>query len=1713
MGFYGNITSVNKSTFQFDKIYPNRAAMEDGAATDGIFTGRFVLVDYDQNVFADNLIDGTSLAGTPIVPAYMVVDWNDEVTFHTGASYTTPRLQFGSASTDEENAKKDAHIQKDGIIIILEKIKLSYVKLTHKIDFSDEEVTEIQSHESHVQLGNAQLWKCTGELTKITENNKTYSIAAFEKIYTSSEDSTNYANNAGIDAQRYSNFGRGWDSTVWQKTYKNGKSTYVMVAELNSVVPTFDISVDAPTETPIKPHYDTDSTNVYYKTHIQPSWGMRLKGASNEHYTTDAYIYPSDVNGSFIIDSTVKNNVTEKIGWKLNSDGVMEKYVTKVDLNNPVLDDEEKAAPLAVYFNKAGFDPYRGSDALADMNSQGVGIALDEVPQTEDAKKSPAARYDESSKKWILKDSIAMRPSGKSLNTYNYHYNGNLYFDKSLPDTYELSVMLPSIGQAISNIYDDVYGVSRIKDANGRTLWHKETGAFATEDFKTIEGEDGKVTKIRNGYNGAVRNANLAWDTNNGLRLVTDKLISGNNGIQGYEKSDMGTLAANINSAHDLMGMIIRNYEGVSLDKVDNWDPTRIYYIDGAYYKKQASYTYTENDSPTDSYNKIETMINLDNNTKYYRQEDNQLPILTGNLEEVSEAQYYDYRLSDEYVPGAIYGTIVEDEPVELSPTGYEKNKYYYKSKTSAIPTYTLDEADTPTNLNGVYYEIPDEKAATNPAAPIEGKEFYVPNRYLVYKKADKSISLAKTDTLEGLIGKTDSTLAVDDEGKSLYEFYRSATISQDGNTDAENVEYVRQHVLIDETGKDVASNWATINTMMSLPSNTNRYKYDSTSINDTLSLLAADEETVIQTISKDKLLYSDDKLVGYNTVRYKIKATSEKYMSVWDYTVANENNPNSYEWDLEDGEKILEYEYKYVEYTNNTTFSLKDKVKVDLIEFEYGSEDDPSSGYYFKGNDGSWVRENYNQLKNTKFGWERNTLTTNGSKSYIKYYKLTFTTVNAFYDLKNGYYYKNAKNEWCRETIEKTNSTDGVTYYPAPTFTPVADSVRFFEPNKYYLDAELTTLAETYDPDATYYEKTGKYVISDSKNIYHKGAEWNEEVAEIPSTVKLGIRAIKWEAKKLDGFARNLNTLHGLLLKTNDMLLADDSLTRENDTVQGCINSINDILAKFTTLTPGQIITVDHYGRIHSSELIDEQNGTWTNWGNGTTGIIDNGENWVTVHLDDDVDKPIITVQHEFKNARSTTTTVSDKNNDSTVTGTGNNKTHGDKLTLVEPIVDNMGHVIGKNIETVTLPFGFKTITPIATSDAVSDGTQNTTEVVADNTQDTLTIAPSNKWIRVAGDAEADKISVGHEVHDIDITDSTATDLNTNSIDSINIPDFTFDEAGHFTAKKKHNYTLPYNFRTIAVSAQSEDNSGIKSNTTSVVADSVYDTLTLGTGNEWINLAGDAANDKITFAHKVSLGVETAKGDTEAQTPSFGSTFKVPYLIADEAGHITALTDHTVKIPQPSLTNGTGNVVTGLTLTPSTGALIETKANVGSLTLTDYSLPESVTALPIASDTVNTAIGKLSKLVGSATPVNTQIENRIKELNVDEISGDFITSIAETDGKISATTGTFSSSIEEEDNKVLTSVNINSTGVITGTKMALGSMASESADDYSTTNSIEETFLAKTDAENTYLTSGSEITASETIPIITSKTTSLTMEDLVAYIISLEARIAELEK
>lgn len=46
--FYGNIKNSNRISLIFDKIYPNRKAMEEACSGDGIFNGRYILIDYGE---------------------------------------------------------------------------------------------------------------------------------------------------------------------------------------------------------------------------------------------------------------------------------------------------------------------------------------------------------------------------------------------------------------------------------------------------------------------------------------------------------------------------------------------------------------------------------------------------------------------------------------------------------------------------------------------------------------------------------------------------------------------------------------------------------------------------------------------------------------------------------------------------------------------------------------------------------------------------------------------------------------------------------------------------------------------------------------------------------------------------------------------------------------------------------------------------------------------------------------------------------------------------------------------------------------------------------------------------------------------------------------------------------------------------------------------------------------------------------------------------------------------------------------------------------------------------------------------------------------------------------------------------------------------------------------------------------------------------------
>ena len=245
MGFYGNITNTARTQFQFDRIYSSRIEMDTQKFQDGIFAGRYVLVEYDKDLRLDTFL---------------------RVVFD----------EAGNAYNQEIEAKPVIKVSD------MKKRANPYVYVADKnIDPS---------------LGIAAK-NCVFYVWTNTEASDSVNATFKEAV----KSENNYTINYKLDTEKYGE-GRGYDSTVWQKMYIDNIEKYVMIAELNTVVPTFTVSADAPTMAPITPHFDTASTDVYYKLHYQPQWGFRLKANGQDLeedgkriYSTDEQEYPSDL--------------------------------------------------------------------------------------------------------------------------------------------------------------------------------------------------------------------------------------------------------------------------------------------------------------------------------------------------------------------------------------------------------------------------------------------------------------------------------------------------------------------------------------------------------------------------------------------------------------------------------------------------------------------------------------------------------------------------------------------------------------------------------------------------------------------------------------------------------------------------------------------------------------------------------------------------------------------------------------------------------------------------------------------------------------------------------------------------------------------------------------------------------------------------------------------------------------------------------------------------------------------------------------------------------------------------------------------------------------------------------------------------------------------------------------------------------------------------
>lgn len=919
MGFYGNITSTNKTQFTFDRIYPSRKVMDEALTKryedsdtfpgDGVFIGRFVLVDYE-----DGEISG-------YFPIYKK---DDSGIFYADSSFNT--------------------------IMTLDLCKAN----------------DIFQYQAGSMI---ELWQATGNSATITIEEEEIEYATFTQV-TNSKYEANYK----VDIDKYGP-GRGYDGTVWQKVFADNAEKYVMIAELNSVVPTFKITADAPTMTPLAPHFDKQSNNVAYWLHWQPQWGMRVKEApeTGEVDKDGNPIRLSDEKVTWI--NSVYNEITHQVDPVTNND---------VDGN--------------IFYNKAGLSREKRS-------------------------------Y------YQLEDSISVTPTGVS----GYKYQDHGKDPAEAPDIQEISIILPSIGNAISEAWDVVYGVPK--------------------------GTDNK------------RNLDINWDSLKGIRMIED----GATGYK-YDATNANSLAGCINSVHDLMGMIIMEE---SVADAKDADANSIYYnsTTGKFERKHTTYTYTEVSSVDDEF-------------------------------------------TYEEKPGA---NLLKWEP----------GKYYYKD---SLGNYFADESEKP-DLSRNYYNPNLTEQSLTPE--------YLPDTW--WLKEGNDYKKAKSE--EGLINAAYYNV---DEGSIItaYWYTKGEYLYKQKEDDP--------YYLV--TSEDVMNP---------------NYIYYRLKKNGTYTYYKISE-------LEEKEISYEAEPGKYITIKTKVIPDDAIYEQCNSLLVQFEQN------------KYYKKDYSGPDYTLLTSIPTNENDGTWAYVFAIKAEQIPpfyeSDLYYFKSN-----------------------------KDYLK-------DRAGVYNEEKTYYKLNAENK-----IEKEFYVKGEYFEEIDgSYNPSIDS----DP----------------DSDKNYYEKKGYYVIEDELGELLVGMEWNSNIQSWPSTLHIGVREEQYEMQELPGFARSFNTIHGLILEIKKLLDTGHIYTRDISTVQGSINKLNDIIAKFEDLQPGKLVLIDDYGRVHPTDTIDN--------------------NWLKWEVNADPVTPSIEVIHQ--NAQTAVTKIAQINT---------TPNFGSQISTPKVEIDEKGHVSLLENENITLP------------------------------------------------------------------------------------------------------------------------------------------------------------------------------------------------------------------------------------------------------------------------------------------------------------------------------------------------------------------------------------------------------------------------------------------
>lgn len=1585
MGFYGNITNTTRTQFSFDATYASRYDMDREAANDGVYVGRYVLVEYDKDVKG-------SLSGVPQVYKITTDGLNKDFALSISADFIV------SEKTDEEGNKinptiircfeqadKDAiaagkeiytaNLVEEGTVLrvpgdLNEKTGKPLYNLVANSGTNTDPANSKLYDEYWVAHKNSQYVITIAYLDAHGNTKKkftTFTGASWEFLGDSSQDS--FTINFTRD-KNYYNTSRGYDSTVWQKVLDKGYEKYVMVAELNTVVPTFDISADAPTIVPLRPHFDVDSTNVYYKLHWQPTWGFRVKTCvpdmqvpqyDSEGKVISATISSSNDPAEYPSNENTRWTRTEFDKTTNSKKTLYAKYNETGGINwveEDVAEGEPPFIDAAIYYNREGFDPDKVNKSWDRTYQNQRGDAPRRDP-TVDPKVVTLNNYG------FIKEGINIVPSGLSGNTYENH-NG---IATPEIDTQELSIMLPSIGDAISDVWDLVYGGRKTNIDIQKTQKRN----------KDIEWYDARAIQDRSG-----------------LRLVKDGFTYKMDGgeAQGYPKNyyntaNVNTIAGCINSVHDLMGMIIQPYNtyGAMERNIVNNDDDTIYFDRNGnkYYRRDMKYTYTPLPPSSYTYERIDLSEGEFKPDLYYVKDGSNYVVASGKYNK--DLEYYVRKLtvSEGYeqvkvqpFDGSKYyyiNNLTNGGKDFISEPTYHRDKDYYTMDSSKIdgtrmdlgddfqgytyyqyfnktdnvlstPYYAIDWSSSGDTYNpkATYYEIEENFALKDVVSEPEYTDLYLPGIFYYRAWAEDKYSKIYWDGLshyDAVYNKNDDGTYTPVQGELTTGEYYYVKLHTAGepyilksgeqlvkadfdyridNSDLGTGNVSKNGQLIDhymvKRGTKVTETYTEIDTYQQVQFNDPDHNITSSyTWNEAEAGPAWVFDKTVGDYVRNTLPYDSEK-----NKQNLYFVQQKKYIYVYTGGTIDEDKPLH----------LLPYARNQVSYRDPRTGEKVDNFNINFADIRNGNPwfvktkyVDPILGPYT-----IYIPVTATSIRRQLVDYYTNP--TRKEDDRLQYYQLKKKKIDKFY-APDLYYYKvgegldsKRKGSYILETNKRLR-VDNVEGYSLAHLTITKNDyhrinehdtatnkrIYFYYPNYFYRkDGDEYVLAQekTMNPNETYYVIKNFYIDSDTMNIMPHGQQWNNKIKHIPPSVSLATREVGFTYYELVDFARKLNTIHGMILKMNQLIDSEDTDTRDLQTIQGALNTFNDWISHLGKLDSQDIVIVDNYGRLTSAPA----NVTQTNEGlNHTAGkkqdvtgiasdVFPMAENltkdggfrnqWLTVNVDGKPTKPIVSLRHNYQPVKDTTSN-SDMNNPKK-----------DTMVLYTPIVDPKGHVVGHNDHTVTLPYGFKTITTngrSTTDSGDNTGNPSTSNVVADNTQDTLGINSGNKWIKIDTNAGSDTITISHDIHTPTVNAKGQTDLNNPATDSITIQDTTYDNAGHMTANQNHKYILPYGFKYITTNGRvSNNNTENLAAQGQIAADNTQDTLGINSGDEWIRITTSPDSDVLTISHDVKNTSSVDGGNISLSNEESGTTFSITLYDFDSKNHFSKKTTTKYALP-----------------------------------------------------------------------------------------------------------------------------------------------------------------------------------------------------------------------